>query len=214
MSLRRNPYDVATGELPPPQGEYGVEFSSPEAYLSCRDDPRPKSDGPSRSGRDPPPLGPRAGEHRHIPDPAPVFDVLNAFRKSQVLFASVQLGVYDALAAAQAPCCVEDVLTRLSEQLSEPAAGVSLDGLSRLLNANVAIGFVLCADGRNYSLAAVASEFLTTASPRSLAGYALHAANVVWPLFGNLAASVRSGGDAWQETFGLDARDCFGHLYR
>jgi acetylserotonin N-methyltransferase len=37
------------------------------------------------------------------PDPSPVLDLLNAFRKSKVLFAAVSLGVFDALAAGPKP---------------------------------------------------------------------------------------------------------------
>src|SRR5262245_64559922 len=62
------------------------------------------------------------------PDPAPILDLLEAFRRSKTMFAAVSLGVFDALAAGPTS------LTHLAATLQ-----VNVDALERLLGACVAL---------------------------------------------------------------------------
>ncbi len=51
-------------------------------------------------------------EECSIPDPAPVLDLLEAFRRSKTMFAAVSLGVFDALSGQPKN------LTLLADELS------------------------------------------------------------------------------------------------
>ncbi|MFM7072558.1 MAG: methyltransferase dimerization domain-containing protein, partial [Planctomycetota bacterium] len=68
------------------------------------------------------------------PDPAPVLDLLEAFRRSKTMFAAVSLGVFDALeesgAAGQASVSAIELATRLA---------CHADALERLLDACVGL---------------------------------------------------------------------------
>jgi hypothetical protein len=59
-----------------------------------------------------------------VPDPAPVLDLMEAFRRSKTMFAAVKLGVFDALEAGPKP------LAALAGEL-----GANADALERLLDA-------------------------------------------------------------------------------
>jgi acetylserotonin N-methyltransferase len=78
-------------------------------------------------------------------DPAPILDLIEAFRRSKTMFAALELGVFDG----------------------ERPAGAATD---RLLEACVSLG-LLEKRGGEYFNTPVADEYLRRSSPRSLAGY-------------------------------------------
>src|SRR5262245_48257317 len=135
------------------------------------------------------------------PDPAPVLELLAAFRTSAVLFASCSLGVFDQLTAAPAS------LSALAGRL-----GADADALRRLLDACVGLG-LLSRDGDVYANTPVAQAYLSRQSPRRLTGYATYSQRVLWPMWANLADAVREGGHRWKQTFDLDG-PIFANFFR
>lgn len=133
------------------------------------------------------------------PDPAPVLDLLSAFRRSQVLFAAVELGVFDKLAAGPKP-------------LAELAGGLNADALERLLGACVSLGLLKRDHGR-FANTPAAQAYLTADSPRRLLGYLGYSDRVLWQMWDHLPDAVREGTHRWKQTFDADG-PIFDAFYR
>jgi acetylserotonin N-methyltransferase len=127
-----------------------------------------------------------------VPSPAPVLELLEAFRCSQVLFAGVSLGAFDVLEAG--PARLEDLARKLSAQP---------DALGRLLDTCVGLG-LLRREGERYANAPVASTYLVRTSPRRLTGYLNYSNRVLWKLWAHLDDAVREGTNRWKQGLGLD----------
>jgi acetylserotonin N-methyltransferase len=136
-----------------------------------------------------------------LPDPGIVLDLLEAFRRSKVMFAAVSLGVFDALEAGPRK------LNALATELK-----TSVDGLERLLDACVNLQ-LLSRTALGYANMPVASTYLTSSSPNRMTGYIGYSNDVMWNLWGNLADAVREGSHRWKQTFGLDG-PIFSHFFR
>ncbi|MGA3328262.1 MAG: class I SAM-dependent methyltransferase [Terriglobia bacterium] len=136
-----------------------------------------------------------------LPNPAPVLDLIQAFRRSKTLFTAVSLGIFDRLGdgAADAPT--------LAHELDADA-----DALQRLLDACVSLG-LLEKQAALYSNPPLATTYLTRSSPHTLAGYILYSDRALYPLWGNLEAAIRAGTNRWQQTFGGKA-SIFEHFFR
>lgn len=126
------------------------------------------------------------------PDPAPVLDLLEAFRRSKVMFAAVALGVFDLL--SKGPMSLEALAAALK---------ADADALERLLDACVNLALLSKRGGR-YEIAPVAQTYLTKDSPDRLTGYINYSNSVMWKLWGNLEDAVREGTHRWKQTFGWD----------
>jgi acetylserotonin N-methyltransferase len=135
------------------------------------------------------------------PDPAVVLDLLEAFRRSKVMFAAVTLGIFDRLAAG--PASVE----RLAGDL-----GVNADALGRLLHACVSLG-LLTRSGADYANTPAATAYLTSTSPLRLTGYLRYSDAVLWKLWRHLDDAVREGTHRWRQAFGLEG-PIFAHFFR
>ncbi len=136
-----------------------------------------------------------------MPDPAIVFDLLEAFRRSKTMFAAVSLGIFDALEREASSI---DELARKLE--------VNADALERLLDA--CVGLQLLTKRHDlYENTEVASAYLVTASPQRLIGYVNYSNDVLWNLWGHLEDAVREGTHRWQQTYGLDG-PIFSHFFR
>ena len=101
-------------------------------------------------------------------DPAPVLDLIDGFRRSQTLFAAVQIGIFDDLR----PTGPE---------------------VERLLEACASLGLLAKSD-RGYANTEIADAYLRTQSPGSLAGYIRFASDGLYLKWANLAEAV--GGEA------------------
>lgn len=146
----------------------------------------------------------------HRPDPAPILELLNGFRKSKVLLTMVQLGIPDFL-HGRGKGSLADVAGHVQAHHGQPA---SLEGLHRLLSACVALELLeYNPHESSYALSPVSREYLPTSADISLSGYVVHSDKVVYPLFGHLQHSVTSGDNAWQPAFGADGKDIFGCIY-
>jgi acetylserotonin O-methyltransferase len=135
------------------------------------------------------------------PDPAPILDLLEAFRRSKTMFAAIALGVFDRLATGSA------ALDELARDLRADA-----DALQRLLDACVYLGLLQCEAG-HYGNTPTASAYLTSTSPRRLTGYARYSNTALWQLWAHLEDAVREGTNRWQQTFGWDG-PIFDHFFR
>ena len=108
------------------------------------------------------------------PDPAPVLDLLNAFRCSKVMFAAVSLGVFDRLSSGPA------TLPELARDL-----GTNPDALGRLLDTCVGLR-LLTRSGASYANSPAAEVYLSRSSPRRWTGYINYSNLVLWQLWAHL----------------------------
>lgn len=126
------------------------------------------------------------------PDPTPILDLLEAFRRSKTMFVAVSLGVFDALQTG--PQTASDLATRL---------GAHPDALGRLLDACVCLGLLQRNDDR-YENTPEASVYLTSDSPDRLTGYIQFSDRVMWKLWEHLETAVRDGTHSWKPAFGWE----------
>jgi acetylserotonin O-methyltransferase len=136
-----------------------------------------------------------------LPAPAPVVDLIEAFRRSKVMFAAVSLGIFDLL--EQGPSDLPTLANSL---------GANADGLERLLDSCVSLG-LLKKEQKRYSNLPVANAYLVRSSPSTLVGYILYSNNALYPLWGHLEDAVREGTHRWKQTFGLD-QPIFDHFFK
>jgi acetylserotonin N-methyltransferase len=135
------------------------------------------------------------------PDPGPVLDLLDAFRRSKALFAAVALGVFDRLADGSVP------LPDLARDLHADAGA-----LTRLLDACVCLG-LLARDGDRYANTPTAAAYLCAGSPFQLTGYVRYSDTALWKLWDHLEDAVREGTPRWRQAFGLKG-PIFDHFFR
>ena len=135
------------------------------------------------------------------PDPSVVLDLVSAFRKSKILFAACELGVFDAL--AQGPQRVAALAVRLN---------CNADALERLLGAAVMLG-LLSQSEAGFANTPAATAYLTTDSPRRMLGYINYSSAVLWKMWDNLPGAVVEGTHRWKQTYDLDGA-IFSHFFR
>lgn len=131
-------------------------------------------------------------KNRAQPDPAIVLDLLQAFRRSQTLFAAVSLGVFDSLSRGPRTAAV------LAEELDADASAIE-----RLLDACVGLRLLSKIDTR-YANTFESDAFLTSTSASRLTGYINYSSSVLWPLWAHLDDAVREGTHRWKQAFGWD----------
>ncbi len=134
-------------------------------------------------------------------DPSIVLELLTAFRSSKVMFAAVSMGVFDALSAG--PASINDLADEVKAHRG---------ALERLLDACVGLQ-LLRRDGDRFENTPIATDYLTTASPRRLTGYINYSNAVMWRLWEKLEDSVREGTHRWQQVYGWDG-PIFSHFFR
>ena len=127
------------------------------------------------------------------PDPSPVIDLIDAFRRSKAMFTAVRLSVFDRLERGP------DNLKTLAADLA-----ASPDALERLLDGCVGLGLLEKLPGHRYANAAVASAYLCRSSPHAMIGYILYSDEVLFRMWANLEDAVREGSHRWLQTFGTD----------
>jgi acetylserotonin O-methyltransferase len=128
-----------------------------------------------------------------LPNPSPVIDLIDAFRRSKAMFTAVRLSVFDRL-------------ERGPEKLDVLAAefSASADALERLLDGCVGLGLLeKLSDGR-YANTALACAYLCRSSPHAMVGYILYSDEVLFRMWANLEDAVREGSHRWRQTFGTD----------
>lgn len=135
------------------------------------------------------------------PSPASILDLIQAFRRSQVMFTSVKMGIFDRLQERPAS----------AGELAQ-AIGADAEALGRLLDACAALGLLAKADGvfRNEPLA---KAYLCRNSAQTLTGYILYSESALYPMWAHLDDAVREGSHRWTQTFGLEG-PIFNHFFR
>ncbi len=134
-------------------------------------------------------------------DPAPVIELIEAFRRSKAMFAAVSLGVFDFL--ERAPGNLSGIATQLR---------VEPDPLERLLNSCVSLK-LLRRNGALYENEPVASTYLCRSSKQALTGYILYSNDVLFQMWSHLEDAVRDGTPRWKQTFGIEG-GIFDHFFR
>lgn len=119
-------------------------------------------------------------------NPAPVLDLIEAFRRSKTMFAAVSLGIFDGVRPKGA-------------------------AVERLLEACVALGF-LEKRGDEYVNTPVADQYLRRSSPRTLSGYIRYSNAVLYPMWAHLEDAVIEGTHRWRQTFGFEG-GLFSHFF-
>ncbi len=134
-------------------------------------------------------------------NPAPIIDLIDAFRKSKVLFVAMSFGIFDRLHNTSASCA------ELANELqAEPGA------LERLLDACIGLE-LLAKDGGAYTNTPIADVYLWRESPQTLSGYIRYSETALYPLWANLGSAVREGNHQWKRTFGAEDSSLFAHFF-
>ena len=128
----------------------------------------------------------------------PVIDLIEAFRRSQTMFAAVSLGVFDAL-----PGTAAEIAATL---------GAHAGATERLLDGCAALGLIVKSGGV-YSNAPVAERYLRSASRDTLRGYVVYSHQALYSMWAHLDDAVREGSHRWTQTFGLEG-GLFSHFFR
>jgi len=139
-----------------------------------------------------------------VPDPSPVLELIDAFRRSKTMFAAVSLGVFEALheGAADAP----GLAARLLGHAAAP------EPLERLLDACVGLGLLHKRDGA-YTNRPIAEAYLCDHGPLSLTGYVRYSNEALFPMWAHLEDAVREGAHRWTQTFGWEG-SLFDHFFK
>jgi acetylserotonin N-methyltransferase len=135
------------------------------------------------------------------PDPSVVLDLIEAFRRSKVLFAAVALGVFDALAS----------LPKTTQTLAAELPA-DTDALERLLDACVGLK-LLDRSSHGYANTPAAAAYLCRGSPARITGYINYSNDVLWQLWSHLEDAVREGTHRWKQTYGWEG-PIFSHFFR
>ncbi len=136
-----------------------------------------------------------------VPNPSPIIDLIEAFRRSKVMFTAVSLGVFDFL---------EDKATNAAALAHE--LGVEAEPLERLLDACVGLK-LLRRSGTSYKNEPLASTYLCRNSERALTGYILYSNDVLFRLWDHLEDAMREGTPRWKQAFGIEG-GIFDHFFR
>jgi acetylserotonin N-methyltransferase len=136
-----------------------------------------------------------------LPDPAPVLDLIEAFRHSKTMFTAVALGVFDQL--HHGPARAAELAANM---------GVHQGALERLLDGCAALGLLRKENGQ-YANQAVAEHYLYSGSPDTLSGYIRYSDEALFRLWSNLGDAVREGTPRWHQTWGLEG-GIFSGFYR
>ncbi len=120
-------------------------------------------------------------------DPAPILELIDAFRRSKTMFTAVSMGIFDG----------------------ERPQGAAMD---RLLDACVGLG-LLARQGNEYVNTPLADEYLARSSPRTLCGYIRYSNEALYPLWEHLDDAVTEGTNRWKQTFGTEG-GLFTHFFR
>lgn len=126
-----------------------------------------------------------------LPDPGPVLDLIEAFRRSKTMFAAVSMGVFDRLSAGPAS----------AQQLRRP--GEDPSAFDRFLDACVSL-CLLEKHGGLYANSPVADAYLRRDSPNTLTGYINYSNDVLWQIWTHLEDGIREGTNRWKQAFNLD----------
>ena len=128
----------------------------------------------------------------NLPDPQPLLDLNEGFRRSKTMFVALSIGVFERL--HEAPATAAAMAHSLN---AHPGA------IESLLDACAALGLLRKENGM-YANEAVAEVYLYSGSAYSLHAYVRYSDETLYPMWANLTDAVREGSPRWMQTFGLD----------
>jgi acetylserotonin N-methyltransferase len=134
--------------------------------------------------------------------PSPVVELIEAFKRSKVMFVAESLGVFDRLSHGASASA-----DKLAGELK-----ANVTALQTLLDTCTGMQLLRKENGV-YTNAAVANEYLSRRSPYSLAGYIRFSERAMYSLWGNLESAVRDGSNRWEQTFG-DRAALFSNFFK
>ncbi len=138
------------------------------------------------------------------PDPSPILELIDAFRRSKTMFAAVSLGVFECIAGA--PATAPEIASRIFG----PAAPV--EPLSRLLDACVGMGLLQLQEG-SYRNTPLTAAYLCDAGPLSLTGYVRYSNEALFPMWAHLEDALQEAAPRWKQTFGWEG-PLFDHFFK
>src|SRR5579863_5697088 len=115
----------------------------------------------------------------NTPDPAPVLELIDAFRRSKAMFTAVTLGVFEALHEHA------ETAAQLSSRL-----GTNAGALERLLDTCAGLG-LLRREADHYVNTPLADTYLCDANAHSMTGYIRYSDEALFPMWAHLADAVR-----------------------
>ena len=142
------------------------------------------------------PLPPLGYDHlrtlMNLPNPQPVLELIEAFRRSKTMFAAVSMGVFDAL--HEAPASAAEL------------AASSARTRTRWVGCWMAARRSDCcaSSGGVYENDPVAETYLYVGSAHSLRGYVRYSDAALYGMWGHLEDAVREGTHRWTQSFGLE----------
>jgi acetylserotonin N-methyltransferase len=120
-----------------------------------------------------------------------VFDLLNGFRKSKVLFAATKLKIFDTLSAVGPS----------TPNMLANSLGLNEQALSTLLHSCASLELLEKDKELNkFFVGDFAKKYLVSSSPESLSGYIMHSNEVVYNLFSVLESSIKTGTTCWKDS--------------
>jgi acetylserotonin N-methyltransferase len=134
-------------------------------------------------------------------EPAPILDLIEAFRRSKAMFTAVRLGIFDELERGP------QTAATLAERLA-----LNAGACTRLLDGCVSLQ-LLTREEQTYRNTPVSSRFLVSSSPDTLAGYIVYSDESLYPLWSHLEDAIREGSNRWAQTFG-SREALFAHFFR
>ncbi|XP_076778267.1 acetylserotonin O-methyltransferase [Arvicanthis niloticus] len=133
-----------------------------------------------------------------------VMELAQGFMASQVLFAALELGVFDA--AARGPTDADAVARE---------SGLSPRGTRLLMDACARLGLLRAGPDGSFTNTALSSAFLVSGSPLSQRCTLLYLAGTTYRCWGHLADGVREGRSQYARAVGVAAEDDpFAAIYR
>ena len=135
-----------------------------------------------------------------MPDPAAIIDIMDGFRRSKVMFAAVELGIFDML--SDVPLTAVAIAEKLHANLS---------ATERLLETCFSLGLLSFINGL-FANTEPATLYLRKSSPQSLTGYIGYSNLVLYQCWSHLEDAVREGTPRWAQTFGTE-RPIFEHFF-
>src|SRR5882672_3036100 len=135
------------------------------------------------------------------PDPTPVLESLDGFRRSKAMFAALELGVFERLEQGAATA------DQLAKELS-----LNADAAERLLDACVGSG-LLAKQGGTHANKPTAAAHPVPTTANALVGYIDYSNRVGYRMWGDLETAIRKGTHLWETTYGLKG-DIFAHFFK
>ncbi len=135
------------------------------------------------------------------PNPDPVLDLSLSFRNSQMMFAGIELGIFELLAKVTLPAA--EIATQLK---------LNIDATERLLQGLAMLDLLKQTDA-GYTNTPASQAYLTLESPRRFLGYINYSHKVLWKLWENLPDAIREGTHRWKQAFGSDG-PIFSSIFR